>query len=276
MPLSPNQIEQLGVPLDPALVKVHPQTRARYLDGRHYIETANRIFGYGCWQFRILSAPTKSADGHRKGGTYYALWTVMGELTAAGATFVDLGSCEQNGEGPEAVDMAMKGSVTDALKRCLRNFGDQFGLVLYDKELTRAQMEAEFAAYQDGRTGADHTSPAPGAAHEPAAHVDRETGEISTPAEAAPPPDARVQAVWNVMTRQIPEWAKGDAALAKEAAAVALNARPAELNKDVLPDYIAAWLDQQGNSPGVFAGRFRAHFDAEQKRRAALEGARTG
>lgn len=291
MPLSENQIEQLGVPLDPALVKVHPQTKARYLDGKHYIETANRIFGYGGWQFRILSAPTKATEGNRKNGTYYALWTVMGELSVDHApAFVDVGTCEQNGDGPEATDMAMKGAVTDSLKRCLRNFGDQFGLVLYDKDLSRAQMEAELAAYQGkhaqeaaavAATDAGENAIAPGEMQEPVAHVDRETGGISSPAVGpkqggTASPDARVQAVLNAMARQIPEWARGDAVLAKEAAAAALNARPAELNKDVLHEYIAAWLDQKGNSPAVFAGRYQAHFSAEQKRRAAREEASAG
>lgn len=178
--LTPNQLSALNAPLDPDLVKVHPQTKARYLDGKHYIETANRIFGYGDWQFRILSAPSKATEGSRKNGTYYALWTVMGELTAAGATFVDVGTCEQNGDGPEATDMAMKGAVTDSLKRCLRNFGDQFGLVLYDKELSRAQMEAELAAYKDKHDEAP-------ARQQPATfreRVNAETGEIDATAQA--------------------------------------------------------------------------------------------
>jgi len=84
-------------------------------------------------------------------------------------------------------------------------------------------------------------------------------------------PDGRVAAVLTAMARGVPAWAKGDAALAKEAASAALNARPAELNKDVLPEYVAAWLDQPGNSPGVFATRYAGYFDAEQKRREKSE-----
>ncbi len=168
--------EALNAPLDPTLVKIHPQTKARYLDGKHYIETANRIFGYGLWQFRILAAPTRATEGKRKNDRYYALWTVMGELQAAGATFIDLGTCEQNGEGPEATDMAMKGSVTDALKRCLRNFGDQFGLVLYDKELSYQDMADEFHDYQS-----KGTPPATATFRQ---RVDPETGEIHATAQA--------------------------------------------------------------------------------------------
>lgn len=162
----------LNEPLNPALVKVHPQSKARYLDGRHYIETANRIFGYGGWQFRITERPAKVTEGKRKSGTYYALWSVMGELQAAGATFVDLGTCEQNGDGPEAVDMASKGAVTDALKRCLRNFGDQFGLVLYDKELSYRDMADAY--------NAAHGEPQPS----PRPDVDADTGEIHATAQA--------------------------------------------------------------------------------------------
>jgi hypothetical protein len=37
------------------------------------------------------------------------------------------------GETPEAHEVAYKGAVTDALKRALRHFGEQFGLGLYDR-----------------------------------------------------------------------------------------------------------------------------------------------
>ena len=98
---------------------------------------------------------------------------------------------------------------------------------------------------------------------------------MSTSQSPTGTPDGRMAAVMAAMKR-IPEWAKGDASLAKEAAAIALNARPAEINKHVLPEYIAVWLEQPGNSPAVFASRYKAHFDAEQKRREAAEGAMAG
>lgn len=134
-----------------------------------------------------------------------------------------------------------------------------------------------------------HTEEPPSRQSAPAVRerVDRETGEIEATAQAGGgsavstsqsptgTPDGRMAAVMAAMKR-IPEWAKGDAALAKEAAAIALNARPAEINKDVLPEYVAVWLEQPGNSPAVFASRYQAHFDAEQKRREAAEGAMAG
>ena len=256
----------LNEPLNPALVKVHPQSKARYLDGRHYIETANRIFGYGGWQFRITERPAKAVEGTRKSGTYYALWSVVGELQAAGVTFVDLGTCEQNGEGPEAVDMASKGAVTDALKRCLRNFGDQFGLVLYDKELSYRDMAAAYSA-----------------AHGESQDVDPETGEIDATAQAGGgsavstrtsptgDPDGRVEAVLNIIAHGYPEWAKDDKPLRAEAAAAALGVAPSALTRESINPTITQWLSGPGNSPATFASRFGEWFAAEQKRRAARE-----
>lgn len=45
----------------------------------------------------------------------------------------DVGCGFVAGETPEAHEAAYKGSVTDALKRALRHFGDQFGNGLYDR-----------------------------------------------------------------------------------------------------------------------------------------------
>jgi recombination DNA repair RAD52 pathway protein len=51
---------------------------------------------------------------------------------------------------PQSHETAIKGAVTDGIKRALRSFGDQFGASLYDKD---ANLGAEYAAWQREQAG---------------------------------------------------------------------------------------------------------------------------
>lgn len=145
----------LSAPLDPARVKVGeigPLSGVPYLDGEDVIRTANEIFGFGGWGFRVLGLPIKLESGTYKNGTAYEVWAVAGELTVTGCEPVsDVGSNIRSGTGPEGLEMSYKGAATDCLKRCLVRYGDQFGLVLRDKDTSGAdirQQRAEWEAQQ--------------------------------------------------------------------------------------------------------------------------------
>jgi hypothetical protein len=107
----------------------------RYLPGWYVIAAANRIFGADGWSYRLLElqqvAEATKGDGN-----------VLGAFQAT--VEVSVGACVRQDVGLDAydcpahalisgVDKARKGAVTDALKRALRTFGDQFGLALYDR-----------------------------------------------------------------------------------------------------------------------------------------------
>ena len=153
--LSPEIQSLLSEPLDPRRVttgEAGPLRGIKYLEGHDVIETANRIFGYGGWAFMLLSAPTcveKGSQGDRQ--TAYEVWMAQGQLTIENAgVFTDVGTCVRNGTGASGLEMAIKGAATDALKRCLRNYGDQFGLVLYEKGLTLGDLARDHnASHQD-------------------------------------------------------------------------------------------------------------------------------
>jgi len=146
-PFTPEQIAQLDQPLDPKRVK-HRQggggMQLSYLKGHDAIDTANKIFGYGNWGYDLMGVElqnVQSEDGGIIGG-YYAARV---KLTVVGCVPVtEEGVCPiQEGRNPrarvDAHDMARKGAITDALKRALRCFGDQFGNSLYDNELVDGQ-----------------------------------------------------------------------------------------------------------------------------------------
>jgi len=115
-----------------------------YLKGHDAIDTANRIFGYGNWGYDLMGVEMQNVLGEDGGviGCYYAARV---KLTVTGCVPVtEEGVCPvQEGRNPrariDAHDMARKGAITDALKRALRCFGDQFGNSLYDNELVDGQ-----------------------------------------------------------------------------------------------------------------------------------------
>lgn len=100
--------------------------RADYLEAYDMIETANRIFGYDGWSYRVVNGPTFIELAN--------LYTAEVEVTALNIWRTDIGTNVLAGTGSSHHEMSMKGAVSDGLKRALRTFGDQFGNSLYDKD----------------------------------------------------------------------------------------------------------------------------------------------
>ena len=145
------QVKQLQEKFDPSLIKSRKQGGAQlsYMEGYAVIEAANRIFGFGNWSGTVveLSAADlgeftkKNADGPDKNGWKAAyicrykvtVWTNDGARSVSfddvgygsGTSYLSLG---------DAIESATKEAATDAMKRAFRNFGNQFGLALYDKD----------------------------------------------------------------------------------------------------------------------------------------------
>lgn len=146
-------INELNSPLDPARVVTMadgPSAGVPYLAGYDVIQRANELFGYGNWGFELLALPTMH-EGTNKSGGGYTVWMAHGRLTVRGGlVFSDMGTNLQSGPGGPATEMASKGAVTDAMKRCLKQYGSQFGLVLYDKSMSRAELEADYQSAHGG------------------------------------------------------------------------------------------------------------------------------
>lgn len=141
------QIAELDKELNPKLISVRKGTnnsKLKYIEGHDAMDQADRIFGYGNWSYRtlyceqcvILDPITREAVGI----CYKAKVEV--EVRGCAGTIIDVGSqpvasCILNKEKTnrwiimEAHEQAEKGAVTDALKRALRSFGNQFGNGLY-------------------------------------------------------------------------------------------------------------------------------------------------
>lgn len=133
---------ELSKKLAPSAVKPAKQfgPKGDYLEGWFCIQEANRIFGFGGWSYTILDckAVMESArqigKGDRAKDGFGVTYVATIRVTVGDVTRDDVGS----GHGYDvdlglAHESAIKESVTDALKRSLRSFGNPFGLALYDK-----------------------------------------------------------------------------------------------------------------------------------------------
>jgi hypothetical protein len=154
---------ELRQPLDMTRVKRRqsPGTgTVPYLEGFDVIQRANEIFSFG-WSFDLLRDPVvvrwqktqiSYSQQHRRKmpvlddqgqpvkedvGIVWVTGKVTVELDGKTIGHADVGRCIFSGDTPEALDMAVAGAATDCLKRCFRQFGEQFGLSLYDKEVAQ-------------------------------------------------------------------------------------------------------------------------------------------
>ena len=152
--LSPAVTQKLSEPLDPSLVsrrKGRGNRSYSYVEGRTAIDQANRIFGFGGWGHEVVGEVVlreiDNVDPTTGEVKRIRAYSATVRVTVAGApSRTDVGFhtvAEENGEGHET---AYKGAVTDALKRALRTFGDQFGNALYGEQPAAGQPAKQAGA----------------------------------------------------------------------------------------------------------------------------------
>ena len=100
-----------------------------YVESWHVIQEANRIFGFDGWSSETLETFLVSDDP--KCITYIArvritVGDIVRECTGAGHG--------RMGSSGDKYESAVKEAESDARKRAFMQFGDQFGLSLYDKD----------------------------------------------------------------------------------------------------------------------------------------------
>lgn len=133
-----DQIEQLSSKLSTTAIRERKGGAGKmlkYIKGDYAIDTANRIFGFGQWGYKTVARSREAVRDDKKGTIEYYSCDV--ELSVVGAAFTFPGSGVGIVTAPFTVEMhekARKEAETDALKRALRHYGDQFGLSLYDED----------------------------------------------------------------------------------------------------------------------------------------------
>jgi DNA recombination protein Rad52 len=107
-----------------------------YMSGDGVSRSLNEIFGYKGWSLDIKSVTQtgKEQDKSQRWQVCY-LAHVRITLTVSGTYKEDMGSGDSMDRNLQtAVSHAMKASITDALKRTARHFGDKLGNSLYDAD----------------------------------------------------------------------------------------------------------------------------------------------
>lgn len=136
---SEQQLEALGGKLQEQRIKHRPGPggkQLKYLKTDDVIGVANEIFGYGKWGYKVIARDHQIVEDPRKGGPVH-MYTADIELSVVGCPFTFPGDGVGIVNDPYTVEMhekARKEAPSDALKRALRHYGDQFGLCLYNED----------------------------------------------------------------------------------------------------------------------------------------------
>lgn len=142
--LAPGIRQELDTPIDSALVSQRKGRGGKtfsYIEGHTVIDEANRVFGYGGWGYDVMGdvalREIDSVDGKTGEIRRIRAYAATVRVTVLGApSRMDVGFhavVEDNADGHET---AVKGAVTDGLKRALRSFGARFGNALYGDSQT--------------------------------------------------------------------------------------------------------------------------------------------
>ena len=159
--LSPAVTQALGDPLDPQLVSQRMGRGGKsfdYLEGHVVIDQANSIFGYGGWGYELSGDVTlrqfenvDTKTGEVKTTSFYSAPVRVTVPGAAPRTDIGFNAvAEDNADGHET---AIKGAVTDGMKRALRSFGVQFGNGFYGDQPAEEAGGRRTATRQTDRNG---------------------------------------------------------------------------------------------------------------------------
>lgn len=135
------QLQELQEPLSSQAVKTRSQSgrNLSYIEGWYAISEANRIFGFGCWDQEIIELKCVCERERKIGRDQKDGWGISYvasiRVTVNGVKREGVGAGHGIDVDPgQAHESAIKEAATDAMKRALMTFGNQFGLALYDKD----------------------------------------------------------------------------------------------------------------------------------------------
>lgn len=135
------QVQVLSYDLDPSRIKTREKGNVSlsYLESFDVIDTGNKIFGFGNWSYGVSELTQVSQETNQNNNVvicYKAIvsLTIYDQHHAKNISREDVGFGTGTAKSlADAHEGGAKEAVTDALKRCFRSFGNQFGNSLYDK-----------------------------------------------------------------------------------------------------------------------------------------------
>src|SRR5574344_269153 len=136
-----NQLKILNEELNSSRIKTREKGNVSlsYIEGFDVIDTANLIFGYGNWSYLISKLEQVSQEQNHN-QNFVVCYKAVVKLIVKDDNHSKSIFRQDVGFGTgvsktlaDSHENAGKEAVTDALKRAMRSFGNQFGNSLYDK-----------------------------------------------------------------------------------------------------------------------------------------------
>ena len=151
MAFNKQQLDQLFKEINPK--RVAERKGMSYLETWDVIAHLNRIFGFEGWDKHVLDLTLIYESQREVKDTWDVAYRATVRLVVhdsdgfAGKTSEDAatGQAQNQPSRGDAHDLAVKSAVSDALKRCAKDLGNQFGLSLYDKGSTRSVVGRSLA-----------------------------------------------------------------------------------------------------------------------------------
>jgi DNA repair and recombination protein RAD52 len=152
-----NQLKILNLELDSNRIKTREKGNINlsYIEGFDVIDTANLIFGYGNWSYLISKLEQVSQEQNHN-QNFVVCYKAVVKLIVKDENHTKSIFRQDVGFGSgvakalnDAHENAGKESVTDALKRAMRSFGNQFGNSLYDKSRNQQNQDSSYQANQN-------------------------------------------------------------------------------------------------------------------------------
>jgi DNA recombination protein Rad52 len=155
--LTAAQVEELSEKLPAEVVSGRQQggKTLRYLESWYVIQRMNDIFGFTTWSSQIVDLQVVVDVDGTKEGRRNVTYVARVEVEVNGVRYQDTGTGHGLNMSPgDAHESASKEAVSDALKRCCRHLGNQFGLALYDKKFANvsrgSRSETDDSSDEDG------------------------------------------------------------------------------------------------------------------------------
>ena len=154
---SKEQIEILNEELNSNRIKTREKGNINlsYIEGFDVIDTANKVFGFGNWSYLISKLDQVSQELNQNQNNVVCYKAVVQIQIHNTNHTLDVNRQDVGfGTGvakslADAHEGAAKEAVTDAIKRCFRSFGNQFGNSLYDKTKNHQNQDNSYQQNQN-------------------------------------------------------------------------------------------------------------------------------
>ena len=153
------QLDILNQELDSSRIKTRDKGNISlsYIEGHDVIETANKVFGFGNWSYSISKLEHVSQEQNHN-QNFVVCYKAVVKLIVKDDNHSKSIFRQDVGFGTgtaktlaDSHENAGKEAVTDALKRAMRSFGNQFGNSLYDKSRNQNSPQMQNSNYQQNQ-----------------------------------------------------------------------------------------------------------------------------